>query len=451
MRLIRACFAVLLCVLTVRVAAENHVVLITIDGFPATSFTDPLSPIPTIRRLAAEGVAGDGMRPSNPSVTWPNHTTLITGLRPAKHSVLFNGVLERPGVGQPVRVDPRRTRHQLVTGPTIFDLFHKAGLRTAGINWPCTRDDQSVHDNFPDVNDNFDYTTLRLREELVAMGSIKENSDRAFRSLSGAARDQVWTDAVCHVVKARKPQFIAWHILVTDSIHHKYGPQTPASHTALAQADAQVRELLRALDEAGIRKNTTILIVADHGFATANKLIQPNVALKKAGLLKADVLKVVTAKAQAVSEGGTALVYFTDPATRSQDVEAAKGALKEIEGIAEVIEPSRYAEFGYPDPAKNPQMAELVLSAKPGYAFANTLTGDQEVIPTTPNVHNVGYHGFLSTNPAMNTVFVASGNRIRKGAKQPVFENVDIAPTIAHLLGHTLPDSDGKVLGGIIE
>src|SRR5437870_5181082 len=78
-----------------RAIDDRHVVLITLDGFAAYMFWDAKTPIPKIRQLAAEGVASEGMRVSNPTVTWPNHTTLVTGVRAAKHSVLYNGILER--------------------------------------------------------------------------------------------------------------------------------------------------------------------------------------------------------------------------------------------------------------------------------------------------------------------------------------------------------------------
>src|SRR5262249_42840375 len=91
-------------------AEEPHVVLITIDGFPATMFSDAKIPLPHLRKLAAEGVAAQGLRVSNPTLTWPNHTTLVTGVRAARHSVLYNGILVRDGPGLPVRVDPRRDK-----------------------------------------------------------------------------------------------------------------------------------------------------------------------------------------------------------------------------------------------------------------------------------------------------------------------------------------------------
>src|SRR5665213_1632947 len=102
-------------------ADDRHVVIITMDGFPAYLLTDPRAPIPTIRKLAAGGATADGMHVVNPSVTWPNHTTLVTGVSPAKHGVIFNGVLVRGEAGTPVKVDPARDQSELVAVPTLWD------------------------------------------------------------------------------------------------------------------------------------------------------------------------------------------------------------------------------------------------------------------------------------------------------------------------------------------
>jgi predicted AlkP superfamily pyrophosphatase or phosphodiesterase len=104
----------------------QHVLIISIDGLPATALDDPRAPIPTLRQLAATGTSAAGMRVSNPSVTWPNHTSLVTGTHPIEHGVLFNGMLQREGPGKPVRVDPRRDKSELVSVPTLFDVAHAA-------------------------------------------------------------------------------------------------------------------------------------------------------------------------------------------------------------------------------------------------------------------------------------------------------------------------------------
>jgi predicted AlkP superfamily pyrophosphatase or phosphodiesterase len=91
-------------------STNHHVILITIDGLAAYYLTDPKAPMPILRKLAAEGTVAAGMRVSNPAITWPNHTTLVTGMHPAKHSVLFNGVLTPPPRPQSSRrcADARR-------------------------------------------------------------------------------------------------------------------------------------------------------------------------------------------------------------------------------------------------------------------------------------------------------------------------------------------------------
>ncbi|HMJ88482.1 MAG TPA: ectonucleotide pyrophosphatase/phosphodiesterase, partial [Candidatus Acidoferrum sp.] len=260
-------------------STNHHVILITIDGGAAYYLNDSTSPLPTLRKMMSEGATAEGMKVSNPSVTWPNHTTLVTGVHPEKHSVLFNGVLTRNGDGISVNVDPRRDKADLVAVPTLYDLLHAKGYRTAGINWPCTRNSGTLHDDFPDVPDPVTHTTPRLRNELIAGGFLKDSNDASFMKLSAASRDQIWTEAALNVIRKRQPHFMIWHMLVTDGIQHKYGPRTPAAYTSLAQVDAQLGDLMRTLDETGLRKNTTVFVTADHGFETASNIVHPNVLL----------------------------------------------------------------------------------------------------------------------------------------------------------------------------
>ena len=240
-------------------ADEPHVVLITIDGFPAFMFWDAQTPIPRIRKLAAEGVASEGLRISNPTVTWPNHTTLITGVRAARHSVLFNGILLRGGPGLPVRIDSKRDKAELVAIPTLFDVLHEQGYRTAAIDWPCTRNCDALEDNFPDVLGHLLHTTPRLRKELLAEGILTNETDAAFESLGGTQHDEIWTKTACLVIQRRKPHLLLLHLLNTDGVHHRYGPQSPPSYRALGLADGFVGQVLDSLDAANLRKNTTVL------------------------------------------------------------------------------------------------------------------------------------------------------------------------------------------------
>lgn len=430
---------------------DHHVIVVTIDGFAAYLLTDPQSPIPTIRQLAAEGVAAEGMRPVNPSVTWPNHTSLITGVRPEKHGVLFNGVLTRQEPGRPVRVEPAKTQAELITGPTIYELLKPLGYRTAAINWPCTRGSENIDDNFPDVPDQVTVMSPILRAELVKTGALRDETQKSFMSMSAPQKDAVWSAAACQSIRARKPHFMTYHILNTDGIHHKYGPKTPAGYTALALADQNVRDLLAVLDEAGIRQKTTIFIVADHGFNTAKKLVLPNVVFRKAGLMTlAPTTAVIRADAQIISEGGIAMVYLNNPESATADRTKVIELLKDHEGVASILEPKDFAALGLPLPTASKQAPDLILVADTGYAFSNASIGDDTVVQTDTLKWTIGNHGYLNTDPNMNAVFVAWGRGIKKGARIGVIENIDIAPTAAHLLGQSLPNVQGKVLKEIL-
>jgi predicted AlkP superfamily pyrophosphatase or phosphodiesterase len=429
---------------------DRYVVLITIDGFPASIFWDNRASLPRLRQLAAEGAAAEGLQVSDPSVTWPNHTTLVTGVRADKHSVLYNGVLVRGGPDEPVRVDPRRDKSELVAVPTLYDLLHARGFRTAAINWPCTRNAPSLDDNFPDVPEQVRNCTPRLRQELVTERILPEGTDAAFSRLSGPARDEIWTAAAVNVIRKRKPHFMLLHLLNTDGVHHKYGPHTPASYTAVALADTYVGRVIDALEAAGIRRQTTIFVVSDHGFATATNVLQPNVVLRQAGLLKLGASNQVTyARAQIVPEGGTGMIYLNQPQTRTADLARVRELFSNLEGVSRLLAPEQYAKYGFPWPTATGGMADLVLVPKAGYAVNGTATGENAVLRVDLNV-NLGYHGYLSDVPAMNGLFLASGRGIKPRLRPGLVKNVDVAPTIAHLLRQKFSGTDGAVLTEIV-
>lgn len=450
------CCVVLLAVLAAPAAhaapPERHVVVISIDGFPAYLLNDPKLPLPTIRALAAAGASAEGMHVSNPSVTWPNHTSLITGVRPEKHGVLFNGVLVRSGAGSPVALDSKRDKADLVRVPTLYDRLHKAGYSTAEINWPCTRNSESLDDSFPDVPDNVEHSTPRLRRELAAAGILSDETDASFRSLSIVGRDDVWTRAACHVIRKRKPHLLLLHLLNVDATHHAEGPQSQPGYTAVAYADCCVARVLAALDEAGIRDRTTVFIVADHGFSIAKKALKPNVVLRQAELLTSSRPgKIDTARAQSFPEGGIGMVYLTDPATREADRQRVIELFSGREGIAEVLTPDQFAKHGLPHPREYEQMADLVLVGQDGYAFSGSADGEEFVVPQATGGISLGNHGFIATNPKMNAVFVASGAGIKPGVKLGLIKNIDVAPTVALVLGQELPGVDGRVLTEILQ
>lgn len=426
------------------IATNHHVILITIDGGAAFYFNDPKASLPNLRKLAAEGVLAKGMKVSNPSVTWPNHTTLVTGVTPARHSVLANGLLVRNPKGGFTTIG-EKTQAELIAVPTVYDILHRKGFRTANVNWPCTPGSTTLDFNFPDLLNQLRFTPPQLIKELTEAGILDQSSKAAFDDKTGPKRDRIWADTACYMMRNHRPNLMLLHFLVADSRQHKYGPHSPETYEVLALIDEHIGKLLETLDEIGLRERTSILITADHGFVRIHKQVVGGAILRKAGLLETEDGKQ---RVQLIPKGGTAMIYFHAKETKEEDRKRVIELFKNQEGVEQIIEPKDFAKYGYPSPEKNPRMGNLVLAATEGYGFSGLDMVKEPVIPTREG--GVGVHGYLSTNPKMNAMFIASGRGIATGRQIGLIQNIDVAPTVAHLLGETFPDVDGKVLEEIL-
>ena len=441
--------AALACLLVTPLLAANkdrHVILVTLDGFPAYLWRDPTNPLPNLRRLAAEGAAADAMTISNPAITWPNHTTLVTGVPPQKHGVLYNGLVVRGGPNKPNKIEPWVDRARLVLVPTVYDAAFKAGLTTAEIDWVAITRPGTITWSFPEVFD----PKANVPAEMLAAGAITpaEAALAVSTKPNIVWRDDMWTRAACYIVGKHQPNFLLFHPLTTDAIHHRFGPGSLASQAALSLADQRVGELLRAIDASGQRANTTIIVTTDHGFKKVEKYCYLNVALKQAGLLKAAGPTVADCAAFAGSQGGIAFIYVTDPARRAELVPKLKELFAKTEGVAEVLDATTEAHArGMPTPDENQGMGELILYPKPGFAFFGAANGNEVV---GPSINYGGTHGYPSSDPELDGIFIAQGAGIAKGVKVDRVRNLDVAPTIARLLDVPLPNVDGRVLAEIL-
>lgn len=416
----------------------RHVVVISLDGFPSWALDDPYLPVPTLRALAGRGVVARTMRPVNPTVTWPNHTSFVSGVTPAKHGVLFNGILIRePGV--PPRVEPWRDKSEMVRGRTIYDVAHEGGMTTAQVNWVAIQNAPTITWAFQERPD----PKGAVAQEVVKAGILSQADLEAFHTKNIVWRDHIWTEAAAHIIRQHRPNLMLYHLLNLDSTHHRYGPRSPAGLTTMASLDAHVARILEAIEKAGTTSQTAVFVVSDHGFRRVKRQIRLNAAFAQAGLLDVRDGKVVRSDAYAVPEGGTAIVYVTVPDPSGEILQRAKAAITGVEGIASVVEPGGYGPFGLPHPAINDQMGVLLVIPEEGYAFT-AAAGEPVVVDAVEG--SLGAHGYVSSDPDLGALFIASGAGIRPGVRLEVIENVDVAPTIASLLGLTLPGVDGRVL-----
>jgi predicted AlkP superfamily pyrophosphatase or phosphodiesterase len=416
-------------------ARDRHVAIISLDGFAAYVFADPTLAIPNLRRLASEGAFARAMQPVNPTVTWPNHTSIVTGVEPKEHTVLFNGQAQRGAEGAPLRVEPHVPKIELVRGQTLYDAAHAAGLTTAEVDWVAIERAPTITWSFAEwvKHDG------PVEKEMVAAGVVTADDLRTFEKANITFRDEIWTRAAEHIVTAHKPNLLLFHLLTTDSVQHTYGSDGLAAKTALALADAKVGRLVDAYRRAGILDRTTFVVVSDHGFRTYRKTLRPNALLKQKGM---------SGSVWVIPEGGTAMVYVTRAAEKAATVTALQQLFTGSEGVAQVLTPADFERYGYPQPTANPRMADLVLAAAEGYAFSGAAEGD--AVGDVNAGATPGSHGFLHSDTQMGAIFIASGAGIARGVTLESVRNLDVAPTVAHILGLKLPAAKGQVLRDIL-
>jgi predicted AlkP superfamily pyrophosphatase or phosphodiesterase len=422
----------------------SHLVIITLDGFGGWALDDPHLPLPTLRRLAAEGATARGMRPVNPTVTWPNHTSIVTGVTPAKHGVLFNGTLIRQPGAVP-RVEPWLDKKDMVRVETLYDAAFARGLTTAQVDWVAIYNAPTITWEFAERPPSGGGGALA--GEMVKAGLVSQADVDTFGSQNILFRDDVWTKAAVHLLKQHQPNLLLFHLLTLDSTQHRYGPRTPAAMNTMALLDSQVSTIIRTLEETGLAATTTVFVLSDHGFKAVKHQVLPNAALLKAGLLQAADGKVTATQAYAVPEGGSALVYITVPDPSGDLLARTRQALAGLEGIDKIVEPKDYAGYGLPSPSSNDQMSALFLTAKDGYAFAGA-AGDRIVIDAPEG--SLGAHGYTASDPDLQSLFIAWGRGIRSGVRLDTVDNVDVAPTASHLLGFEMKNVDGRVLKDIL-
>jgi predicted AlkP superfamily pyrophosphatase or phosphodiesterase len=436
-------------------ASDRIVVMISIDGLAGFYLDDPKAPMPTPRALAADG-ASAMMTASNPTVTWPNHTTLVTGVTPARHGVIGNNYLDR-ATGKPITLiaDPVFDKDQIVKTKTIYDIAHATGLKTAAINWPASRNAKSLDWTTPDVHEPAlyeKYSTPSLLAECAAAGIASPLKELPGIDLQ-ISKDDTDTRIFNLILHNHRPQLALLHLVNVDHTQHLKGPRTPEAYAAIAKADEQVRAVWDELKR-DFPGKATLIVVSDHGFSSIDHAIFPNVILRKAGLIDVKGTRITGGSVQVLPQGGCAMLYLNDKSGSSvwPDRDALVAQIQKVfdgvKGIRKVVTPSMLKDYGFPDPRLDPHGPDMLLLADEGWVFGDTAAGE---LPFNQKPERSGSHGHDASLPNLRATFIAAGPSIRPTPRLPHdLPNLDVAPTLANLLHLTMPDVDGKPASAIL-
>jgi predicted AlkP superfamily pyrophosphatase or phosphodiesterase len=434
--LIAGSVALPLCAQAVSATQRPKVVVISLDAFGAASLHEPELPVPTLQALMQRGAYAAAMQSINPTITWPNHTAMVTGDDASLHHVLVNGLIVNQRTATPPRIEMWVPKSRLVAVPTVYDAAHQAGLTAAQVDWVAIEDTPSIDWPFAERPD----PDGAIEQDLVRQGVITHDQLVHFGEPSQAWRDRMYTRAAIDIIQKHHPDLLLLHLLALDSIEHETGFGNDSGRNTIAFLDDRVKDVIDAVRAAGELDRTTFIIVSDHGQQSVHQLLHPNVLLKQAGLQAASAIQ----PSYCIVDGGFALVF------QRHATEASTKALKSLfagkPGIRSALTPAEAAKLGWPTPAQSDQAPDLLLYAADGYAFREGDTGDY-LTPTK----EVGDHGYPNSDPLMQGIFIAAGFGIRPKGEIPAFLNVDIAPTIARLLHVSLGTIQGKPLTDILE
>jgi len=434
---------VLLAIASSSIGQTEHVVLVSIDGFSAYSLDDDSIELPNLRKLIASGVRADSSETVFPSVTHPSHTTLVTGVLPRVHGVIGNRMVNRE-TGERFHITNRR-HEDSVRVPTLFDAAKQKGLVTASFYWPENRDDPAVDFNIPEVfdGDTADPTVAdpAFLDELRRADVPIDLYYRWYLDLGrkGVA-DAILADAAAYVLREYKPHLTAVHFLVADELQHEYGSDHYRAKEALTAADHALGILMTVVEEAGLEDKTAFFVVSDHGFHTVRHDVNLYPLFDEAGLSERVALH---------RSGWLLYVEAKDLDRDEAAIERVFERALALPGVARVLRPADFHDLGFPryeeDPHVRGQYAivgdiDTFLTADP----KRTSTARRERAEPSHE------HGYLPSHPRMYPIFVASGAGIRRGVRVGHVRNVDVAPTIARLLGLDLPTATGAVLEEVL-
>jgi len=418
----------------------KHVIVVTIDGLVPETYLTPGAhglAVPTLTSLVARGASSDGAESVFPSVTYPSHTSIASGVVPAHHGVFTNAAFDPLEKNQ----EAWRWYAEDVPVPRVWDLAYAAGYRTALVDWPVTVGAKATY-HVPEFWRARQLEDLKLIRALSTRGLLEDVSaaypdfNAGFRPQNVA--DEAGTDIAEYLILHARPHLLFLHIWQVDAAQHHFGLWSAEARVAIENADRQVARLLASVDRAGLGGETTFVIASDHGFANVSRCVNPRVLLREAGLLTLDGAGKPTAwQADVLSATGAAYVYLNAPHDASLEARVLgifqKARDSGSSGIGRLYSRAEVTALGG-DPA-----AFLALEPELGTYFGS----GRDVYETPPTYKAV--HGYDPRRPEMKASLILFGASVPHGKLEGA-RLIDVAPTVAGYLGLTLPHPDGRPL-----
>ena len=406
-------------------AGGRHVLVISVDGMGSNYYMHPPPglAIPNMRRLMNGGSFAEAVVGVYPALTYPSHTTIVTGRLPAEHGIYTNLSSRQAGKNP----DDWFWFAKAIRTPTLWDEARAHRLTTAAVAWPVTAG-APINWDAPEIWDPNraaapePFYVARFMNPLVTLeialtlGLPRRDSED----------DENRTRIADEFLVRHHPSLTLVHLEALDLAQHDQGPGSAAAIAALNRADVHIGEMLAAVRQAGMEGSTDVFIVSDHGFLMVRREMRPNLLLANAGLLTVDSHgRVTDGKIATVVNEGSFFVYWPQGEDFTEQVDAALKPLRDRGLICAEFDRPALARMGA-DPE-----ARLAFEAAEGARFVSDAVAPLVTELRFPN----GDHGYLPTVPGLQSSFMACGPGIRAGVDLHQITLTSIAPTLLEALG----------------
>ncbi|KAI0995405.1 putative pyrophosphatase/phosphodiesterase [Podosphaera aphanis] len=367
-------------------------ILISLDGFRADFLQRGITP--RLNTLVKEGVSPHYMRPSFPSVTLPNHYTMVTGLHPESHGIVSNNFWDEKLKEEFSFTHPSAMETKWWHGEPIWVTAEKQGVKTAVHMWPGS--EAHIMGIDPSYLDRYN-GKLPLQDKAKRVLELLDKPGKE----NGAAED-------------RRPQFIAAYVPNVDVDGHKYGPNSTEIRTTIAEVDHMLDNIFVGLEQRNLTNIVNVVIVSDHGMATTDisRMIQLEdlIDINKIQQIdgwplyglhpKGDLIELYKALSESTSSNENYDVYLRD---------------KNM--------PKRY-HF-----SNNHRIAPLWIIPKTGWAIVTKKDFDIEDSKAKGlQYHPRGLHGYDNEHPLMRAIFIARGPAFPQAphTRLEPFQNIEV-------------------------
>lgn len=371
----------------------QSLVLLSIDGFRWDYINRPGAS--HLRALAASGVRAERMVPSFPSLTFPNHYTIVTGLLPDHHGIISNNmadsVLGRFAIGD----NPAVRDARWWGGQPIWNTAELQHERAAPLSWPGS--EAPINGMRPSWWKKFDAAQPHADKVNGVLGLLALSPD------SG-------------------PRIITQYFPDVDHSGHLFGPESPQVDTAITKVDSAIGAIVDGISRMHLDGRVNIIVVADHGMA----------AISRKRVVFVD--DYVSLDSVDVIEWGANVMIAPKPGHERYAYDHLHGANPHLAVYRKTEIPARF-RYG-----SNPRIPAIVALADEGWTVSSHPRFDRN-----PSRADGGEHGYDNTLPDMGALFIASGPAFKRGIVVKPFQNIHVYDLMAHILGLRPAPNDGSL------